>query len=137
MGAAAAAVVFIGCVEIIPRSAEGQVSHVTGCRGVAVAGVTGPLRLEGASGCTVGVAVEAAADGVARFRYAGTVVLSLGVADLAETAVGGRINETVHRVGIGDAVGSSVGPGPLQLGPNHGEVAGAVGVMALLAEHIL
>ena len=137
VGSPAAAVILKTAVGEVSGGAEGKPGDVFGQRRIAVTGVAIPCRFEGPPRGVVAVTGKTAAGVMAGFGGSGAVVGGLGVADLTETAVVGRIDEAVRGVGIGDRIGGGVGPGTLQLGPDHGEVAAAVGIMTELAEHIL
>ena len=134
---AAAGIVFIGGIGKVACRAEGQPGNIARCRRIPVTGVAGIFRLEGAAWSIVAMAVETAARRVAGFGNTGFVVVGPGVTDLAKSAVGGRVDETVDCVVIDNGVGRGVGPGTLHLGPNHVQVGGAVRIVALLAEHVL
>ena len=136
MCAAAAAVVLIRGIEVIARGTEGQSSNVTRCGWIAVTAVAGTGRFEGTALGVVTVAVETAAVRVSRFYLAGKVVLGLGVADLAETAVVGRVDEPSYGICVRNVDGSGVEPGSLELGPDHGQVGCAVWIVAGLAKHV-
>ena len=137
MCTATTGVIFKLAVGIVVDGAEGQVGQPFGNRRITVTAVTGTGGFEGAPLGIVAVTVKAAAGGMGGFGHTGKVVFGLGVADLTETTVGISVNEPVGSVGVGNGERSCCCVHTLlDTGPDHGEVAAAVGIMTTLAEEI-